>query len=618
MSDLPDVGATVKLVKEILSESLDLVSEKRRFRAFLQDYARRAHTEQGLLLEGKHLKALVSGMGYPGFDEVVSGNKAAARSVGLRGLGDWLARTEGYDKALCQWVEEVWSHALGLGGRKPVSDLSKAKEAAGQAGHRRVEQKKADGADWAVAAEQGDADAQFRLGFMYLEGRGVQQDDGEAVKLFGQAAEQGHAAAQNNLGAMYYNGRGVQQDDEGAVKWYRLAAEQGDATAQNNLGGMYKYGRGIRQDSAEAVKWYRLAAEQGHAAAQNNLGAMYYNGRGVQQDDEGAVKWYRLAAEQGDATAQNNLGGMYKYGRGIRQDSAEAVKWYRLAAEQGHATAQNNLGGMYYNGRGVRQDDEGAVKWYRLAAEQGDAAAQYNLGGMYREGRGVQQDDEGVVKWYKLAAKQGDAAAQTNLGAMYENGRGVRQDDEEAVKWYRLAAEQGHAAARYNLGEMYYNGRGVQQDNEAAVKWYKRAAKQGHADAQASLGKIEAKEREAEKWRAHVRNRNKLAEYRQKFEAAKKQQQNIALGSAAIFAVVFFAISTIAGEPGIGFVMSLVCGGLVWAVNDIVLVQHDSGVDKAKRQYLRFKRKTEDQYAYLLRAKIDLPPDIKTPLPPIE
>ena len=144
MTDLPDVEATVKLVKEILSESLDLVSEKRRFRAFLQDYARRAHTEQGLLLEGKHLKALVSGMGYPGFDEVVSGNKAAARSVGLRGLGDWLARTEGYDGVLCQWVEEVWSHALGLGGRKvsygtkgrkPASVVSKAKEA----GHRRVE-----------------------------------------------------------------------------------------------------------------------------------------------------------------------------------------------------------------------------------------------------------------------------------------------------------------------------------------------------------------------------------------------------------------------------------------------------------------------------------------------
>ena len=148
MSDLPDVEATVKLVKEILSESLDLVSEKRRFRAFLQDYSRQAHAEKGLLLESKHLNVLVSGMGYPRFDEVVSRNKTAARSVGLRGLGDWLARKEGYDKALCQWVEVVWSQSLGLKGRKvsygtgagkSASAPSKARKAGRKAGHRRVE-----------------------------------------------------------------------------------------------------------------------------------------------------------------------------------------------------------------------------------------------------------------------------------------------------------------------------------------------------------------------------------------------------------------------------------------------------------------------------------------------
>ena len=148
MTDLPDVEATVELVKEILSESLDLVSEKRRFRAFLQDYSRRAHIEKGLLLEGKHLNVLVSGMGYPRFDELVSKHKTDARSVGLQGLGDWLARKEGYDKALCQWVEEVWSQSLGLEGRKvnygtgagkSASAPSKAREAGRKAGHRRVE-----------------------------------------------------------------------------------------------------------------------------------------------------------------------------------------------------------------------------------------------------------------------------------------------------------------------------------------------------------------------------------------------------------------------------------------------------------------------------------------------
>ena len=42
---------------------------------------------------------------------------------------------------------------------------------------------------------------------------------------------------------MYANGRGVEQDDAEAVKWYRLAAEQGGAAAQFNLGWMYANGR---------------------------------------------------------------------------------------------------------------------------------------------------------------------------------------------------------------------------------------------------------------------------------------------------------------------------------------------------------------------------------------
>ncbi len=104
---------------------------------------------------------------------------------------------------------------------------------------------------------------------------------------------------------MYANGRGVQQDDVEAVKWYRLAAEQGAAEAQNSLGFMYDTGRGVQQDDVEAVKWYRLAAEQGNAAGRYSLGAMYANGRGVPQDYVKAHMWFNLAAAQGDTAASS-------------------------------------------------------------------------------------------------------------------------------------------------------------------------------------------------------------------------------------------------------------------------------------------------------------------------
>jgi TPR repeat protein len=62
---------------------------------------------------------------------------------------------------------------------------------------------------------------------------------------------------------MYANGKGVKQDDAEAVRWYRKAAEQGNAKAQFNLGVMYDLGKGVKQDDAEAVKWYRKAAFSG-------------------------------------------------------------------------------------------------------------------------------------------------------------------------------------------------------------------------------------------------------------------------------------------------------------------------------------------------------------------
>ena len=70
------------------------------------------------------------------------------------------------------------------------------------------------------------------------------------------AAEQGHAKAQFNLGNMYSKGRGVPQNDTEAVRWYRMAAKQEITAAQYNLGYMYDTGEGVPKNDAEAVRWY--------------------------------------------------------------------------------------------------------------------------------------------------------------------------------------------------------------------------------------------------------------------------------------------------------------------------------------------------------------------------
>ena len=158
-----------------------------------------------------------------------------------------------------------------------------------------------------------------------------------------QMVEDGDQYACACLGWMYENGKGVDQNDSTAVEWYRKAAEQGHADAQYNLGWMYENGKGVDPNDSTAVEWYRKGAEQGLADAQCNLGSMYRNGKGVDENDSTAVEWYRKAAEQGDADAQCNLGLMYEYGEGVDLNYSTAMEWYRKAAEQGHAFAQTKL-----------------------------------------------------------------------------------------------------------------------------------------------------------------------------------------------------------------------------------------------------------------------------------
>ena len=157
-------------------------------------------------------------------------------------------------------------------------------------------------------------------------------------------AEGGDKIAQFNLGVMYGNGKGVPQDYKLAVKWYTKAAEQGDAKTQFNLGLMYDNGKGVPQDYKLAVKWYTMSAEQGNAEAQSNLGINYAKGEGVAQDDNLAAKWFRMSAEQGNNEAQYNLGFMYAFGEGVPQDDKEAYAWLSVAKANGLELAEKNLG----------------------------------------------------------------------------------------------------------------------------------------------------------------------------------------------------------------------------------------------------------------------------------
>lgn len=152
-------------------------------------------------------------------------------------------------------------------------------------------------------AINGDVKSQFALGWAYDTGTGeFGQNNSEAVKWYSLAAEQNHMEAQFLLGKIYYQGRGVEQSYSEAIKWQKLAAEQGHGNAQFNIGLMYNRGTGVTRDDNEAEKWYRQAAEHKISDAYLMLGNLYFSPIQIKDINE-AIKWYSLGSEQGNEQA---------------------------------------------------------------------------------------------------------------------------------------------------------------------------------------------------------------------------------------------------------------------------------------------------------------------------
>lgn len=117
------------------------------------------------------------------------------------------------------------------------------------------------------------------------------------------AAEKGHKKAQYRVGLCYDKGRGVAEDDAQAVAWYQKSAAQDYAKAQYQLGKCYKNGEGIAKDEKKAADLFMKAARQENADGMYQLAKCYLTGTGVAKDEAKARSWVRKAVkdeEDGD------------------------------------------------------------------------------------------------------------------------------------------------------------------------------------------------------------------------------------------------------------------------------------------------------------------------------
>jgi len=235
-------------------------------------------------------------------------------------------------------------------------------------------------------------------------------DYASAAKEFRPFAEQGQATAQYILGWIFQNGEGVRQDYAESARWYAKAAEKGNPDAQYAIGSYFLYGTGVGRDTAQAAAWFRKSAEQGKAGGQYLLGYLLSQGDGVSRNDQEATSWYRKAADQGYADAQYAYALALSSGSGVERDESEANLWLRKAADQKHVESAFLLGWNSERGTGVLPDYAEAAKWYRQAADAGNPEAQYHLALLVRDGRGVPRNDPLALELFRKAAAAGQSS----------------------------------------------------------------------------------------------------------------------------------------------------------------------------------------------------------------
>lgn len=345
-------------------------------------------------------------------------------------------------------------------------------------------------------AKAGDSLSQYEVAMLYKNGSGTGKNPTETKQWLERAAQQGNLDAQYKLGDMLLSTDSTTNKKLG-LEWLLMAAEASHALSQYRYGQALEVGEGIDKDFTIAVIWYQHAAENGVAAAQQDYQRLKQIIIKTEREEQlqrykDRLKRLEIAAASNSAEAQFQLGLMYYKGLGVRQNLAEAVSWLKKAADQDHVKAMVELSQYYLQNDATAKNKRYAIQWLKRAASLDNSQAQYLLGNAYFYGKGVKADQGIAANFYESAAESGMIDAQLAIAKMLYEGKYIIKDLDEALRWYREAAGLGNEKAQVILGRMYIEGANVDKDYEEAERWLRQAAVNGNTQAKSLLDKIES------------------------------------------------------------------------------------------------------------------------------
>jgi len=187
----------------------------------------------------------------------------------------------------------------------------------------------------------------YRLAAMCLSGNAAGVDFEQARRYFEAAAQQGNADALYGLGKLYLKKEYSRFDPIKAIEYLEQSAEKDHAFAKYQLGKLFCEGTICDKDIARGLKLLEDLGEKGVSIASYLAGKVYLREKDW-QDIKNAISHFKAAAEDGNSYAEYQLGKIYYFGTGVRPDEEKGLDYLKASADHGNAYAADLLRSIQY------------------------------------------------------------------------------------------------------------------------------------------------------------------------------------------------------------------------------------------------------------------------------
>lgn len=349
--------------------------------------------------------------------------------------------------------------------------------------------------------------ASYAVGQAYELGQGVEKDLSSAHNFYAEALNGLEKIFTKNhddnisykIGMMYLNGKGTDIDLEYAEKYLLLSADSNNYKAQYMLGKLYQ--SDSNKDLQKAEKVLIKGAENAQdktGLCEYSLGKLYLS----QERYDKAASYLERSAAKDNYYAAYTLGKLYQE---QFNDNALAEKHLMHAAEHKDdvmGIAAYRLGKLYLS----FQDKRKALQYFIKAADKDNTYGMYAAGKILLDSRKSTEVSKGIRYLSSAADKDFEPAIYT-LGKYYSSFNNTKA--KEYLK--RSAFEYNDPNAQYILGKVYLS----ENKNEMAEKCFRQCALNGNNSGQLAYGLMllrDGQKKAAYQWlRKSARSGNDIA-----------------------------------------------------------------------------------------------------------